>query len=423
MLPALSGEREVEDRLVPVVLGADILGYSYVRSFYDAYGITSIVLATADVKATSSSKFCDYRIVEDIDTAKVLLPYLDRLADELAAQGKVGLLVGCGDWYARILSEHKPELSRRFYVPYIDFDLLDDITQKERFYARCEELGIPYPKTWCLDCAAPDPAFDADAFTYPLIAKPSNSAVYHYAEFPGKKKIFEVEDADELRVIYRNICASSYDRELIIQDFIPGPDDLMRSITVFVDRHGEPAVVAGGRVVLQDHAPSAIGNPVCILSEHIERAVEDACRLLKGVGYRGYANFDVKYDSRDGSYRFFEVNTRPGRNSYYVTLGGVNFVAPIVDDFVLQRDIPHVDAFEPFVYACVPSYVVRRSVADAGLRRQVLDMYRSGRAHFPLANRKDSLAHAVWSFFTYMNQIPKFKRYLWDTGGKQAKAD
>ena len=36
-------------------------------------------------------------------------------------------------------------------------------------------------------------------------------------------------------------------------------------------------------------------------------------RFLKEVGYRGFANFDIKHDERDGSFRAFEVNTRRGR--------------------------------------------------------------------------------------------------------------
>ena len=46
-----------------------------------------------------------------------------------------------------MLSQGKQRLQDLGYVvPYIDFPLLDDITQKRRFYEICEELDIPFPK-------------------------------------------------------------------------------------------------------------------------------------------------------------------------------------------------------------------------------------------------------------------------------------
>lgn len=419
MAGKLADEQEIRSRLTPVVLGADILGYTYVRSFHEAYGLTSIVLATADVKATSASRFCDYRIVEGIDQEERLIACLTELGHELSAQGKVGFLVGSGDWYARILSQHKPELEAWFYVPYIDFSLLDMLTQKEYFYRLCEELNIPYPRTWVYDCADPDVRIPVEEFTYPLIAKPSNSARYHYAEFAGKKKIFEVETPEELDRIFRALQASCYDRELVVQEFIPGEDDNLRSISVYTGEGGRTLSACSGRVVLQDHHPLAIGNPVCIISDWVDDAIADACRLLEHVGYHGFANFDVKYDPRDGRYKFFEVNTRPGRNSFYMTLAGVDFVKLMVEDLALGRTLERRDATDPFVYACVPPYVVKRTVADAELRERVLRLYREGKASFPLYYHADSARQHFWASLTYYNQIFKFKKYVWDTGGKQ----
>lgn len=410
---------EVPDKLVPVVCGGDILVYSLMRGLNDAYGLKPIVLASADVKAISSSKLCEYRTLSRIDEDGYLLNYLEILGKEIVEMGKVGLLLGSGDWYARIFSEHKEHLSQWYVIPYIDFPLLDDITQKERFYEICAEANIPYPLTLSANCGDPQAELDLQAFPYPVIAKPSNSAEYHYAEFPGKKKIFEVETPEELATIFKNMKASSYNRELIVQDFIPGGDDAMYSITMFAVK-GQVCVTCAGRVILQDHDPTAIGNPVCIMSAWPEDAIKQAAEFLRVTNYDGYANFDVKFDSRDNTYRFFEVNTRPGRNSYYVTLGGINFVEPIVEYFVCGLMPPIREARNTFLYTCIPAYVVKRSVEDASLQAQVLSLYKQGIAKFPLFNWHDSISHQFWSALMYWNQIPKFNRYHWKTGGKQA---
>ena len=413
----------MRERLVPVVCGADILGYAYIRSYHEAYGIKPIILSSVDVKVTSSSKFCDYRVVPEVSEEEGLVETLKAIGRELAAQGKGGIVHGSADGNTRIISAHKEERSEWYVVPYIDFALLDEITQKDRFYELCEELGMDYPKTWYVDCAADAEPLDSASFPYPLVAKPSHSASYDLLDFPGKKKVYEIETPEELERAVAAVRASSYDHQLVVQEFIPGGDDAIRSLTTYSDAQGKLRVVAGGRVVLQDHSPLAIGNPVCILSERVQRIINDAARFLEHVGYRGYANFDIKRDDRDGSYRFFEVNTRPGKNTFYVSLGGMNFVKPIVEDWVLGQVVPYTEAYDPYVYTVIPAKVVKRTVEDEALRAQVLKMYRSGKAHSPHDYAPDSLQHKLWAALMRMNQIKKFKRYVWDTGGKQADVD
>ena len=40
---------------------------------------------------------------------------------------------------------------------------------------------------------------------------------------------------------------------------------------------------------------------------------------------------------------------------------------------------------------------------------------------YPLHYAPDSLAHNFWARVMHVNQIPKFKRFYWDTDGKQLK--
>ncbi len=409
----LADEAEVRERLQPVLLGGDVLTYTWARLFYETYGLTSIVLATSDAKAISASRFTDYRAVPGIDQEQVCLDVLREVGEKARSEGKVPLVLGTGDWYARTLSEHKPELEQWFVVPYIDFELLDEITQKERFYGICEELGIPYPKTWAYDCADPAATIPVEDFTYPLIAKPSNSARYHYADIPNKKKIFTIETPEELAELFKNLQASCYDRELIVQDLVPGADDGLRTITCFSDANGDVRVWSTGRVLLEDHCPTAVGNPVCILVEENRLIAEQAARFLKHVGYRGFSNFDVKYDPRDGQYRFFEVNTRPGRNSFYMNLGGANIVELIVKEFVLGQEIPRQVACNEALFSVVPPYVVKRTVADPQAKAKALALFKAGRAQNPMFCKEDTAAHNFWAACQYYNQIRKFNRYVW----------
>ncbi len=415
----IHSEADVARLLQPVVVGGDVLAYSYVREFHRAYGIEkTIVLATQDVKHLSTSRFTDYRICPGIHEPEPLYAELESIAQEIGGS-KTLLLVGCDDCHARMISAAKDRLQAAGYViPYIDFDLLDDITQKERFYALCEELDIPYPKTWYFDCSDANLEIDAAAFDYPLIAKPSNSAEFQDAEIPHKRKIYEIQDADELHRVWKDIRDSDYNRELVIQDFIPGGDEAIRTLTTFSDSKGDVRVVSGGIVCLQDHDPTALGNPVAIMGRKEQAIVDDAAKLLKCIGYRGFANFDIKFDERDGSFRFFEVNTRCGRNTYYMSLGGVCFVTLFVEEFILEREIPYQEAYEPFLYCVVPKKVLKKSMEQPELLGQALKLW-PGRPHYPLHYAPDSFLHNFWARVMFYNQVRKFKRFYWDTEGKQ----
>ena len=197
-----------------------------------------------------------------------------------------------------MLSSGKARLEAAGYtVPYIDFDLLDDITQKRRFYELCEQLDIPFPRTWYFDCGPDGPEeLPVEEFPYPLIAKPSNSAQFQDATIARKRKIYEIDSPEEMAQVWSDIRASDYDNELVLQDFIPGGDDAIRTLTTFSDATGDMRVVSGGVVCLQDHDPTALGNPVCIMGEREEAIIEAAKRFLAKTGYRGFANFDIKFD-------------------------------------------------------------------------------------------------------------------------------
>lgn len=60
---------------------------------------------------------------------------------------KTVVLVGCGDSYVALISKHKNELPKNTIAPYIDFDLMNSLQQKETFYKLCEKHGVDYPGT------------------------------------------------------------------------------------------------------------------------------------------------------------------------------------------------------------------------------------------------------------------------------------
>ena len=394
----------------PVILGADYSAYANVRAFWEAYGVKPIILGCYAVKSISKTRFATYRVVEGLDTPEVLLAELARLGEELCAQGRVPFLATCGDFYARIISQNKAYIEQWFYTPVVDFETLDFIANKENFYKVCEKIGVAYPKTRFLDCSLTGAEADDEGFTYPLVAKPSNSAAYHYVDFPDQCKVFFVQERAELQRIYRELQNSSYDESLIVQEYVPGGDDQLYALYTYTDANSDLVFCICGHVGLEDHAPGAIGNAVVIAPERNEAMVADAARFLKETGYHGMGCFDVKVDPRDGSCRFLEMNTRPGRSSWIVLLSGINFVRMQVEETVLGIPPQPVEPHDGWVYVGVPKRVVAKFMEAGPFKDRVLAAYDEGKAHFALSWSADCPAQKFWSAVNYWHQVTKFDR-------------
>ena len=407
--------------VLPVILGGDIGAYSLARAFHEAYGIVPLVLSQADCHMCGDSSILVNRVVPHLERPAVLLSTLANTAECFG--NRPLLLLGCGDWYVRLIVENRSVLEKSFIIPYIDEELLNRLTEKDRFYALCAKVGVPVPRTVVFDASADgdDPASVTLPFPFPVVAKPASSAAYHYADFPGKQKVFFLRDAAELRATLAAVQSSRYEGKFLIQEMIPGDDTSMRILTTYSDQNGKVRFASFGQTLLEDMRPMGVGNPLAIVSRTDETIVAEAARLLEAVGYTGFANFDIKHDERDGSFRFFEVNTRCGRNTYYMSLGGQNFVELIVREFILGEAIEYREAYDPFVYSCVPRYVLDRSMKNRARLQQALEVLRRTPEPYPLHYAPDSFLHNFWARVMHVNQIPKFKRFYWDTDGKQLK--
>lgn len=369
---------------VPVILGGDITAYSLARTFHEAYGVRSVAVSQLHSEMISRSGILENIVIPDLENAAL---FVQRLCD-IAAQhpGKRCILLACGDWYVRLIAEHRAALEEHFVIPYIPLELMERLVRKDSFYRLCTELGIPHPATVVFDCA--DIELPELPFPYPIIAKPAASAEYHYAQFPGKRKVYRVENEAELRDLLRRLRDCGYPGKFLLQEFIPGDDTSMRILTCYSDQNGNVRFQSSGHVLLEDHAPMGIGNPVAILKDCNRAVMDDARRLLEHVGYTGFSNFDIRFDARDGSYQFLEINTRLGRSNYYVTAAGDNVARWLVEDLIYhalrEGDGPVIAEKRGSLYTVVPRSVILDHVHDPNLRAWVCALWDAGKAVNPL---------------------------------------
>lgn len=412
-------------RFQPVILGADIGVYALARSFHEQYGVRSVV-----VSLTVTGPVADSTILENVvlgaeatpeDIVAAVRGVAERFGPAGADDAPELLLLANTDWLVRFLVQHRAELEQWYTVPFLDAGLLARLADKAQFAELCTELGIRTPRTVVQDfaaAAAPGWTPVPVDLPFPVIAKAANSADYERLSFAGKKKVYQVDTADELAELYGTLAAAGFTGRFVVQEMIPGDDTQMRSITCYVDTKGRVTLSCCAHVLLEEHTPSGLGNPAAMITGRHDEMLAQATHLLTSTGYVGFANFDVKIDPRDGSAQFFEVNPRIGRNNYYVTAAGANPVRFLVEDRVDGTEVEPVVVEREVLYSIVPYRLLRRYVLDPDLRAKVDALQRAGRTAHPLRYRAERrLRRRFYVLAAAVNQVRKFRRYYPEVTG------
>ena len=363
---------------LPVILGSDDNAYGMARAFHEQYGITSIVVTKGHILPTMHSKIVEKKIYERLDEPEIFVQSMLDLHKELKDRADKLLVVASNENYAELAIRSRAVLEPHYVLPFISEELMDQVVYKERFYEMCEEHGLDYPDTVIFNKGM-DPEMDLP-FGFPVVVKPSDSMTYFNAQFEGKKKAYVLHDKAAFTDAIRQIYSSSYTDSLIIQDYIPGNDTVMRVLNAYVDQNGKVRMMCLGRVVLEDYTPILIGNYVGIIGEENKEIYAQYKKFLEAINFRGYANIDLKYDRRDGKYKIFELNIRQGRSSYFVTTNGYNMAKYLVEDRVNNSDLPIEYGSNSRLWHGVPKDLLIKYTMDEELKAQVIDRFEKGEA-------------------------------------------
>ncbi len=367
---------------LPVILGSDLNAYGMARSFHEAYGVRSLALASFPLSPTRHSRIVDLEVIPGFGAAETFVATLLDRARRLAGRFERLVLVPCGDRYAELVARFQRELGERYVVAAPDHELVRRAANKASFYELCAERGIDHPRTRVItatDAAALD-CLEAP-FGFPAVLKASDAVAYLDVAFPGRKKAFVLGSTAELRHVVGAIYGAGYRDTLVLQEFIPGPDSQMRVLNTYSDGAGRVRLMCLGVPLLEDHSPDVVGNYTAIRST-ADQALYDRIRdFLDGLGYVGFANFDMKLDPRDGSYRLFELNPRQGRSSFFVTLAGYNLGRWLVDDRVFERPADPTYGTNEVLWLQIPRSVLFRyteSDEEKARARRLIDAGRWG---------------------------------------------
>lgn len=398
----------------PILLGTDFNCYGMARSFYDAYGVKSIAYGIVPMAPTRYTRFVDVHIVKGFDKDPVFIETMRKLAKQLDPNKKY-LLLSCGDGYTELISEHLDELKKSFACPYVDHDLFHALGTKETFYQMADKYHLPYPKTKIITKAEVEAGTEKIElpFDFPIALKPSNSIEWLGIDFPGRKKAFVLDKREQFDKLLKEIYAAGYKSDFIAQDFIPGDDSNMRVVNAYVDSNHHVRMICLGHPLLEDPSPVAVGNYMVILPESDQQIYDTIVKFLEEINYVGFADFDLKYDHRDGQYKVFEINLRQGRSSYYCTLNGYNLAKYVADDVIYHKEKTDTDyADGHMLWMNGPKKVFYKYAKENKYKERAKKLLEAGQWGTTALDKRDTLKQRLLMHYAFWIINKNYKKYF-----------
>ncbi|MDO5747333.1 MAG: ATP-grasp domain-containing protein [Actinomycetaceae bacterium] len=412
----------------PVIIGSDIGIYALVRCFYEQWGTKATCVCFAGLGPIQHSRILDIHTLpkarELEEKNEAIVSELITIAPELKQKHGVDklVLITNSDTYIFAMNYGRERLAEHYEFLIPPEDVLYATTDKTQFASLADKFSMTTPPT--VEANLDDPIDTimqrCEGQSYPMIVKPTVSMGYEILSWEGKHKVDTVASPDELRelltVLEEKTRLHPTMRRFLIQRRIEGNDTYNLSITAYADSHGKVTMMGSAHVLLEDHAPTFLGNPGAMITEVYPDLHDQARRFLEGVGWRGFANFDVKVDRHTNTPYFFEVNPRIGRNCYYNVAAGVNPTELLVRDLIFHERCELRTAKEHAYYRVLPDRLVKRYI-DTHLWKQIRYLRRQHKAVHPLlapAEKQLSLRYLKRRLVVtrnLLNHWVKFHRY------------
>lgn len=402
-----------------VIMGSDINAYYMARCCHEAYNKKAHLIAKEPMNFTSMSNILTIEYHNNLWNKDIFIKSVNDYADK--NKDKKLILIPSNDFYVRLINENKKDLANNYVYHTISIKLLDRLLVKDKFYTEFADSGLDFPKTYIYDCKNKKSIKkkDINGFMYPIIIKPGDGINYYKHKFIGQAKVYKVNTFEDLCNTINDISNSGYDGNLVIQEFIPGGDDQLFDSIFYCDKNHKVKLVSFAQIGLQEHTSTGVGNCTLLINGYNEHGnydgqIEKMKAFLEKQKYSGFAEFDLKYDTRDQKYKVFEINPRQARSSYYLTACGYNLVRYLVDDLIFDKDFNYTIIKDKMALSFVPMMVIKKYVTNENLKKEIRILKKEKKFVDPLNYKNDkNLKRRMWLFIRKFNYLKKYKNSEW----------
>ncbi len=220
------------------------------------------------------------------------------------------LLLNTSDKFVKIIIRNAQAINDSFRFHNSTPEIVNILMNKMRLVEYSVSKGIPAPASYFYREGDNYMEELAD-MSFPCLIRPEFGK--KWSDEPLKSlvngnKLVEVRSRNELSDWMTKLLPN--DKNLMVQERIPGPDHNLFYSVCYVDKKGIiKAYFTGQKLrLIPIHYGSASYMRTCS-SEELLPLCE---KLLNGSGYHGPAGIEFKKDERDGRFKIIEINTRFG---------------------------------------------------------------------------------------------------------------
>lgn len=294
-----------------VVVGLEQNGLGVVRTL-GRMGIPVIAVHGSEIRPHAATRFAETVRCSDLRTEALI----DTLVDIASGSSVRPVLIATMDRTVTLLTEHRPVVDRYFSHALPPPQVIDRLMNKAATDAFAREHGFLVPRTFDVRDEADFHRCESQ-ITFPCVLKPQVKTVDFVANTP--RKAFLVQDRDDLHRTYQLVA--QWEPEVVIQEWVPGPDNRLVFCLYYFDRNGQPLASFTGRK-LRQYIPYC--GTACSAEPWNDEFVRDAgIRFFQLAGYSGFGAIEFKIDP-EGRYHLIEPTV--GRTEHLFALAAANGV-------------------------------------------------------------------------------------------------
>lgn len=228
-----------------------------------------------------------------------------------AREGSFDILYAIDERTLDVVTQYHEEIIRYVFFPSPPYATYIKARDKGVTISLAQSLGIPCPRTICLDNVE-NLGQISKQLTFPAVIKPRLSSGSRGLAYV--RSINELEDASQR--IYQDYGG------MVIQEYIPRGGDTL-GVEVLMHRDGQPRATFVHRRLREypvNGGPSTLRESLAA-----PELVELGVRLLKAMRWVGVAMVEFKVDPRDGVPKLMEVNPKFWGSIALPIAAGVDF--------------------------------------------------------------------------------------------------